>query len=86
MASKHAEAIVAQWGTKDYEDVMKPRQEWLAEQKYVITNHIAICGGSYGGYMTNFALGNTRRVQMRRHGSLGGGTQVIRGFVRHRIL
>jgi len=59
---KHAESIVAAWGTKDYDDVMAA-QQWLADQKFVLSNRIALCGGSYGGYMTNFALGNTRKFR-----------------------
>ncbi|MCB9357727.1 MAG: S9 family peptidase [Calditrichaeota bacterium] len=57
-----AESIVAAWGTKDWEDV-EAVTDWLEAQKYVKSNRIGICGGSYGGYMTNWALGHTRRYR-----------------------
>ncbi len=57
-----AESIVAAWGTKDWEDVQAVT-DWISEQKYILRNRIAICGGSYGGYMTNWALGHTRRYR-----------------------
>lgn len=59
---KWAESIVQAWGTKDWEDV-EACADWLDEQKYVAKNRVAICGGSYGGYMTNWALGHTRRFR-----------------------
>ncbi|MCB1060271.1 MAG: S9 family peptidase [Calditrichaeota bacterium] len=57
-----AEAIVAAWGTKDWEDI-EAVADWLDAQKFVQKKHVAICGGSYGGYMTNWALGQTRRFR-----------------------
>ncbi|NUO19011.1 S9 family peptidase [bacterium] len=59
---KHAEAIVGAWGTKDWEDV-EAVADWLDSQKFVQKNRVAICGGSYGGYMTNWALGHSRRFR-----------------------
>jgi len=59
---KHAESIVAAWGTKDWEDV-EAVADWLDAQKFVEKKRTAICGGSYGGYMTNWALGHTRRFR-----------------------
>ncbi|MBK8130706.1 MAG: prolyl oligopeptidase family serine peptidase [bacterium] len=37
--------------------------DWLDDQKFVAKNRVAICGGSYGGYMTNWALGHSRRFR-----------------------
>ncbi|MCC6476427.1 S9 family peptidase [bacterium] len=59
---KFAESIVAAWGTKDYEDIMSAAN-WLGDLRFVDTKRIGIAGGSYGGYMVNFALGNTRRFK-----------------------
>ncbi|RQW00346.1 S9 family peptidase, partial [bacterium] len=57
-----AESIVKAWGTKDFEDVMAAA-DWMEQQKFIDKKRIGITGGSYGGYMTNFALGNTRRFK-----------------------
>ncbi len=57
-----AESIVNAWGTKDWEDV-DACADWLDDQKFVAKNRVAICGGSYGGYMTNWALGHSRRFR-----------------------
>lgn len=57
-----AEAIVNAWGTKDFEDVMAAA-DWMETQKFIDKKRIGITGGSYGGYMTNFAMGNTRRFK-----------------------
>ncbi|HUU45050.1 MAG TPA: S9 family peptidase, partial [Acidobacteriota bacterium] len=54
--------IVNQWGTVDYEDVMAGT-DWLEEQPYIDRKRIGVTGGSYGGYMTNWLVGHTRRYQ-----------------------
>lgn len=59
---KHAESIVGAWGTKDWEDI-EAVADWLDAQTFVAKKHVGICGGSYGGYMTNWALGHSRRFR-----------------------
>jgi dipeptidyl aminopeptidase/acylaminoacyl peptidase len=59
---KHAECIVAAWGTKDVDDIMSAA-DWMEEQKFIDKQRIGITGGSYGGYMTNFVMGITRRFK-----------------------
>jgi len=58
-----AEAIKADWGNLDFQDVMAFTDR-VAEEPNVDPSRIGITGGSYGGYMTNWALGHTRRFKV----------------------
>jgi len=53
-----AGAIVKDWGTLDYQDVMAG-VEYLKKQKYINKNRLGVTGGSYGGFMTNWIVGHT---------------------------
>ena len=55
-------AIVEGWGTVDYEDVMAAA-DWLEKQPYIDKKRMGITGGSYGGYMTNWVVGHTKRFR-----------------------
>jgi dipeptidyl aminopeptidase/acylaminoacyl peptidase len=57
-----AEAIKADWGNLDFADVMAFTDR-VAEEPGVDASRIGITGGSYGGYMTNWAVGHTRRFK-----------------------
>lgn len=57
-----AEAIRGAWGTCDFDDVMAVTDH-LERLPYVDARRIGITGGSYGGYMTNWAIGHTRRYK-----------------------
>jgi len=57
-----AESIKADWGNRDFDDVMAVTDH-LESQPYVDAGRIGITGGSYGGYMTNWAVGHTRRYK-----------------------
>jgi dipeptidyl aminopeptidase/acylaminoacyl peptidase len=57
-----AGAIIAAWGTKDYDDVMAAA-DWLEAQPYIDRKRMGITGGSYGGYMTNIVVGRTHRFR-----------------------
>ena len=48
-------AIRGDWGHKDWEDVTAAT-DWTRAQPWC--GKLAIMGGSYGGYMTNWAIGN----------------------------
>lgn len=37
--------------------------DWLEKQKYVNSKRIGVTGGSYGGYMTNWIIGQTNRFR-----------------------
>lgn len=51
-------AIRGDWGHKDWEDVSAAK-DWIKAQPWSDPEKIAIMGGSYGGYMTNWAIGHT---------------------------
>ncbi len=57
-----AEAIKADWGNRDFADIMAVT-DFLERLPYVNPKRIGITGGSYGGYMTNWAVGHTRRYK-----------------------
>lgn len=58
----HCAAIRGAWGTKDWEDVQAVTK-FMQKQSYVNRNRIGIMGGSYGGYMTNWAIGHSREYK-----------------------
>ncbi len=57
-----AEAIYGDWGNRDFADVMAGA-DYLADLPFVDERRLGITGGSYGGYMTNWAVGHTRRFK-----------------------
>ena len=48
------------WGEKDYADLMAAA-DFAAGLPYVDEARMAVCGGSYGGYSTNWLVGHTDR-------------------------
>lgn len=54
----HCNAIKGDWGNKDWIDI-QTALAWMKEQPYLDSSRLAIMGGSYGGYMTNWAIGHT---------------------------
>ena len=59
---KFADAITADWGNLDYKDLMAA-VDAAAKLPYVDPARIGVCGGSYGGYMTNWIVGHTDRFK-----------------------
>ena len=57
-----AEAIAGGWGGLDYQDCMAAA-DYLEKQKYIDPKRIGVTGGSYGGYMTNWIIGHTKRFR-----------------------
>ena len=53
--------VVRDWGGKDYLDLMSAVDQIIERTEYVDTHRIGIGGGSYGGYMTNWVIGQTNR-------------------------
>jgi dipeptidyl aminopeptidase/acylaminoacyl peptidase len=51
-------AIRGNWGTKDWDD-MQTVTRWMQHQPYIHPGQMAVMGGSYGGYMTNWIIGHT---------------------------
>jgi dipeptidyl aminopeptidase/acylaminoacyl peptidase len=55
------QAVVRDWGGKDYADLMTAVDQLVERNGAVDTARLGIGGGSYGGYMTNWAIGQTDR-------------------------
>ncbi|MBC8332220.1 MAG: S9 family peptidase [Anaerolineae bacterium] len=58
----HAKAIWQDWGNADYADLMS-WTDYVAAQPYIDTQRMGVTGGSYGGYMSLWIIGHTRRFQ-----------------------
>lgn len=54
----HCAAIHGRWGTADWEDIQALTRH-IASEPFVDRKRIGIMGGSYGGYMTNWAIGHS---------------------------
>jgi dipeptidyl aminopeptidase/acylaminoacyl peptidase len=59
---KYAEAIRADWGNLDYQDLMAAVDAAL-KLPFVDAARLGVCGGSYGGYMVNWIVGHTDRFK-----------------------
>lgn len=55
-------AIHGDWGHKDWEDIQSVA-DYGAALSYVDASRMAIMGGSYGGFMTAWAVGHTNRFR-----------------------
>ena len=51
-------AIRGDWGNKDWDDV-EAVKEWIKKQPWADVSRMGVMGGSYGGYMTNWAVSHT---------------------------
>ena len=58
----HCQAIVGDWGNRDYSDLMV-WTDYLAAKPFIDTEKMGVTGGSYGGYMTVWIIGHTDRFQ-----------------------
>lgn len=56
-------AVVRDWGGADYQDLMSALDQLLERVDGIDPERLGIAGGSYGGYMTNWAIGQTRRFK-----------------------
>ena len=53
------------WGMEDYQDLMQAVDVAIARAKGgVDTTRMAVLGGSYGGFMTNWVVGHTHRFRV----------------------
>jgi len=55
--------ISGHWGERDYQDVMEAVDHVIESFPYVDGERLGILGGSYGGYMTNWVVGQTDRFK-----------------------
>jgi dipeptidyl aminopeptidase/acylaminoacyl peptidase len=54
----HCHAIAGDWGNNDWTDIQAVK-DFMKSQKFVDSKKMGVMGGSYGGYMTNWAIGHT---------------------------
>jgi len=58
-------ATRGRWGMEDYQDLMQAVDVAIARSKGgVDTTRMAVLGGSYGGFMTNWIVGHTSRFRV----------------------
>ncbi len=53
--------ICGHYGETDYTDIMQFTDEALRRYPDIDPSRVGVCGGSYGGYMTNWIIGHTDR-------------------------
>src|SRR5205814_685897 len=54
-------AVARDWAGRDYEDLMTALVQLLERTGFVDESRLGVAGGSYGGFMTNWAIGHTDR-------------------------
>lgn len=60
---KYVSAIADAWGDSDYSDLMKFTDAALRRFPAIDKDRLGVTGGSYGGYMTNWIIGHTKRFK-----------------------
>jgi dipeptidyl aminopeptidase/acylaminoacyl peptidase len=58
-SEKFAKALHLRWGIPDSVDILKAIKLLTANRKYLNAKRMAVMGGSYGGFMTNWLIGHT---------------------------
>lgn len=56
-------AVVGDWGGGDYADVMAALDAALAKYSWIDRARLGVIGGSYGGFLTSWAIGHTDRFR-----------------------
>jgi len=54
-----AHSVFKRYGERDYEDLIESVEESLKKYKQIDRKRLGVCGGSYGGFMTNWIIGHT---------------------------
>lgn len=67
-----SEALFADWGNKDYQDVMAG-VDYAIAQGYADPNHLGVGGWSYGGILTNYVITKTNRFK----GAVSGASESL---------
>ncbi|WP_110114349.1 S9 family peptidase [Bacillus sp. CGMCC 1.16541] len=57
------DAVRGDYGGMDYEDLMVVVDEAIERYPFIDTNRLGVTGGSYGGFMTNWIVGQTNRFK-----------------------
>jgi len=53
--------IMGVYGGPDYDDLMNVMDAAIDKYEFIDEDRLGVCGGSYGGYMTNWVIGHTDR-------------------------
>ncbi|MBI4634875.1 MAG: S9 family peptidase [Candidatus Rokubacteria bacterium] len=56
-------AVVGDWGGGDFADVMAGLDEALRRYPFIEPERLGVMGGSYGGFLTSWIVGHTRRFR-----------------------
>lgn len=67
-----SEALFADWGNKDYQDVMAG-VDYVIAQGYADANRLGVGGWSYGGILTNYVITKTNRFK----GAVSGASESL---------
>ena len=60
---KFSDATINEWGGGDYRDLMAGVDDALKHNSWIDSDHLAVTGGSYGGFMTNWIITQTPRFR-----------------------
>ena len=60
---KFSDGTINEWGGGDYRDLMAGVDEALKRNNWIDANRLAVTGGSYGGFMTNWIITQTPRFR-----------------------
>ena len=55
--------IFGAYGKRDYQDLMEVMDTSIRRFDFIDENNLGVTGGSYGGYMTNWIVGHTKRFK-----------------------
>jgi dipeptidyl aminopeptidase/acylaminoacyl peptidase len=58
-----AHAVHGHYGERDYDDLMESVDRAVSEDNVIDAKRLGVSGGSYGGYMTNWIIGQTQRFK-----------------------
>jgi dipeptidyl aminopeptidase/acylaminoacyl peptidase len=56
-------AVIGDWGGGDFADVMAGLDEALRRYDFVDPDRLGVMGGSYGGFLTSWTVGHTKRFR-----------------------
>lgn len=60
---RFSDGTLNEWGGGDYKDLMAGVDEALRKYSWIDQNRLAVTGGSYGGFMTNWIITQTPRFK-----------------------
>ena len=58
-SQEFVDAVRGDYGGNDYKDIMKGLESVIADHEWINADRLGVTGGSYGGFMTNWIVGQT---------------------------